>query len=515
MEPETTHVNLKHIALQMTSSLDLNEVLTTISQGLVDELGAAFARIWLLGPGDLCNECFKASSCQNRKTCLHLKASTGMYTNLNGEYRRVPLAESPIGRIAIDKKLILSEDLVNDDQFPNKEWIKAKKFCCFSGYPLIFRDELLGATAIYGQHKMSHGGIEHLAGFANQASIAIKNAQLFGEVEKLKNQLQAECHYLREEIKSEYNYDEIIGQSAALKYVLFKVEQIAATDTTVLVLGETGTGKELIARAIHSQSTRRDRPLVKVNCATLPANLIESELFGHERGAFTSAQARQVGRFELADGATIFLDEIGELPLELQSRLLRVFQDGEYERLGSPQTREVDVRIIAATNRDLEEEVRKGGFRKDLWYRLSVFPITIQPLRERAEDIPLLVEFLIQKFTRKLRKQIQKIPSNIRETLQKHSWPGNVRELENVIERAVINTRGTTLKLADKLDTFQVEDLAKDRWVGLEQVEREYIFRVLEETRWRIEGRDGAARILDLNPSTLRGRIRKLGIKRS
>lgn len=514
MEPNNARVNLEHIALQMTSSLDLNEVLTTISQGLVDELGAAFARIWLLGPGDLCNECFKATSCQNRETCLHLEASAGVYTNLNGEYRRVPLGYSPIGRIAIDKDLVFSEDLKNDDQFSNKEWIKANRFCCFAGYPLIFRDELLGATAIYGQRKMLHGGYEHIAGFANQAAIAIKNAQLFGEVEKLKNQLQAECAYLQEEIKSEYNYEDIIGQSAAIKTVLSKVEQIAVTNTTVLILGETGTGKELVARAVHSQSTRRDRPLVKVSCATLPANLIESELFGHEKGAFTSAQARQTGRFELADGATIFLDEIGELPLELQSRLLRVLQDGEYERLGSPHTRKVDVRVIAATNRNLEAEVRKGDFRKDLWYRLSVFPIIIQPLRERAEDIPLLVEFLVKKFSRKLGKQVRKIPYKILENLQEYPWPGNVREMENVIERAIINTQGSILQLADKLDASKAKELATDRWVGLEQVEREYIYRVLEETRWKIEGRDGAAEILDLNPSTLRGRIRKLGIKR-
>jgi chemotaxis protein methyltransferase CheR len=221
-----------------------------------------------------------------------------------------------------------------------------------------------------------------------------------------------------------------------------------------------------------------------------------------------------MGRFELADGATIFLDEIGELPFDLQSKLLRVLQDGEYERLGSPQTRKVDVRVIAATNRNLEAEVRKGDFRKDLWYRLSVFPITIQPLRERAEDIPLLVEFLVQKFSRKLGKQVRKIPYKILENLQEYPWPGNVREMENVIERAIINTRGNTLHLADKLDASKAKEMAKDQWVELEQVEREYIYRVLEETRWKIEGRDGAARILDLNPSTLRGRIRKLGIKR-
>jgi len=514
MEPDIACLNLEDIALQMASSLNLNEVLNTISQGLVDNLGAAFARIWLLGPGDLCDECFKSPSCRKQEKCLHLKASAGMYTNLNGEYRRVPLGESPLGRIAIDKEPVFAKDLKNDDRFQNKEWITANGFCCYAGYPLIFGNELIGATAIFSQSKMSHGEFKHVAGFANQASIAIKNAQLFGEVENLKNQLQAECKYLQEEIKFEYNYEEIIGQSAAFKYVLFKVEQIAAMDTTVLILGETGTGKELIARAIHSQSARRDRPLVKVNCATLPANLIESELFGHEKGAFTGAQRNQLGRFEVADEATIFLDEIGELPLELQSRLLRVLQDGEYERLGSPQTRKVDVRVIAASNRDLEAEVWKGGFRKDLWYRLSVFPITIQPLRERAEDIPLLVEFLVQKFSRKLGKLIHKIPSDVIKTLQKHPWPGNVRELENVIERAIINTQGPDLQLAETLMTPLAEGLAESQNLSLEQVDRDYIVRILEGCHWKIEGIDGAARILNLNPSTLRGRMRKLGIQK-
>ncbi len=514
MDPNIVCVNLGNIALQMTSSLNLSDVLSTISQGLVDELGAAFARIWLIGAGDLCEECFKSSSCRNRDRCLHLEASSGMYTNLNGEYRRVPLGESPVGRIATEMKPYFSDNLIKDNQFANKEWIVANGFCCYAGYPLIFRKELLGTVAIFGQRERPHGGFEHVAGFANQASIAIKNAQLFGKVEKLNNQLLAECNYLREEIKIEHNHDEIIGQSAIMKYVLFKVDQIAATDTTVLILGETGTGKELIARAIHSRSARRNRPIVKVNCATLPANLIESELFGHEKGAFTGAQSKKMGRFELADEATIFLDEIGELPLEVQSRLLGVLQDGEYGRLGSPHTHKVDVRVIAATNRDLEHEVCSGGFRKDLWYRLSVFPITIQPLRERADDIPLLADFLVKKHSRKLGKQIRTIPSDVMKTLQKHSWPGNVRELENVIERAIIHTRGPELRLAEKLATPLAEVLAESRDPSLEEVERNYIVRILEERHWKIEGVDGAARTLDVNPSTLRGRMRKLGIRK-
>ena len=298
------------------------------------------------------------------------------------------------------------------------------------------------------------------------------------EIKKLKEQLEAERAYLQEEIKLEYNHENIIGQSDGLKYVLYKVEQIAASNTTVLVLGETGTGKELVARAIHSLSLRKDRALVKVNCAALPSNLIESELFGHEKGAFTGAHSRRLGRFEVANGATLFLDEIGELPLELQPKLLRVIQDGEFERLGSSRTIKVDARIIAATNRNLEEEVRKGRFRDDLWYRLNVFPITMPPLRDRMEDIPLLVDFYIKKISKRLGKTIEIIPASVMNALQNYHWPGNVRELENVLERAVINSSGPKLRLVDELKK-PAKDLSTNQKT-LEAVERDYIIRVLE-----------------------------------
>ena len=257
-------------------------------------------------------------------------------------------------------------------------------------------------------------------------------AALF-EIKKLKDLLEAERAYLQEEIKLEYNHENIIGQSDGINYVFYKVEQIAKSDTIVLVLGETGTGKELIARAIHDLSLRKERALMKVNCATLPSNLIESELFGHEKGAFSGAHSRHLGRFEVADGATLFLDEIGELPLELQAKLLRVIQDGEFERLGSSRTIKVDVRIIAATNRNLEEEVRKGRFREDLWYRLNVFPITMPPLRDRLDDIPLLVEYYMEKISKRMGKSIEIIPARVMNALQDYHWPGNVRELENVL----------------------------------------------------------------------------------
>jgi PAS domain S-box-containing protein len=335
----------------------------------------------------------------------------------------------------------------------------------------------------------------------------------YTEIEQLKNQLEAETAYLQAEIKLEHNFESIVGNSAALKYVLYKVEQVAAADTTVLVLGETGTGKELIARAIHNNSPRGGRPLVKVNCVTLPSHLIESELFGHERGAFTGAQTRQLGRFEVADGTSIFLDEIGELTPELQTKLMRVLQDEEFERLGSPRTIKVDVRVIAATNRDLEEEVRKGRFREDLFYRLNVYPITVPPLRQRLEDIPLLARFFVERASKRLGKSIEQVPESIVKKLQDYSWPGNVRELENVIERAVLNSSGPKLHLADDL-AGPARNQQPPSLKSLQETEKEHIVQVLHSTKWRIDGVKGAALILEMNPSTLRSRMRKLGIQK-
>ena len=330
------------------------------------------------------------------------------------------------------------------------------------------------------------------------------------EIEKLKDQLEAERAYLLEEIKQEYNHENIIGQSDAINYVFYKVEQIAKTDTNVLILGETGTGKELVARAIHNLSLQSDRTLVKMNCAALPANLIESELFGHEKGAFTGAQTKRTGRFELANRTTLFLDEIGELPLELQPKLLQVIESGEFERLGSSETRKVKVRILAATNRNLEEEVLKRNFREDLWYRLNVFPISIPPLRERRDDIALLVDYFVGKISKRLGKTIESVPINVMDALTKYNWPGNVRELENVLERAVINSSGPKLRLVDDLRNHHMETTKPNH--TLEKVERDYIIRVLEQVQWKVSGKNSAAEILGLERSTLRARMRKLNI---
>ncbi|BHH84541.1 sigma-54 interaction domain-containing protein [Desulforhopalus sp. 52FAK] len=332
------------------------------------------------------------------------------------------------------------------------------------------------------------------------------------QVQRLKDQLEAERAYLQEEIKLEFNHDNIIGHSDEINYVFYKVEQIAATDTSVLILGETGTGKELVARAIHSLSKRKNRALVKMNCAALPANLIESELFGHEKGAFTGAQSCRKGRFEVANGATLFLDEIGELPLESQPKLLQVIENGKFERLGSSETRTVDVRIIAATNRNLEEEVNNKRFREDLWYRLNVFPITLPPLRDRLGDIPLLVQFYVKKITKRLGKTIEIIPTHVMNELQQYHWPGNVRELENVLERAVIDSSGPKLHLVDELKK-SFKDLAASQRT-LQAVEKDYILRVLNQTGWKVSGKNSAAEILDIDRSTLRARMRKLNIQK-
>jgi transcriptional regulator with GAF, ATPase, and Fis domain len=341
-----------------------------------------------------------------------------------------------------------------------------------------------------------------------RADEKIQNA--LAEIERLKDRLEAENVYLRDQIGIEYKHDEIIGKSEVIQKVLRQVGQVAKTDATVLILGETGTGKELIARAIHNLSARKARAMIKVNCAALPAALIEAELFGHEKGAYTGAQSAQIGRFEAANGSTIFLDEIGELPLELQSKLLRVLQEGQFERLGSPKPVHVDVRVIAATNRDLAQAVRDGRFREDLYYRLNVFPVSVPPLRERREDIPLLVWAMVEEFSHAFGKTIERISKKNMEAMERYRWPGNIRELRNLVERAMILSQGATL-IVDVPDGATATAALP---MTIEGLERNHISSVLEKTGWRIRGRNGAAELLGLKPTTLHSRMKKLGIMR-
>jgi transcriptional regulator with GAF, ATPase, and Fis domain/ligand-binding sensor domain-containing protein len=363
-----------------------------------------------------------------------------------------------------------------------------------------------------GKHEKRKHELEQQVQEKTETAQALSSA--YAQVEDLKNRLHAENVYLQSEIKLQHNFNQIITHSEKLKTILGQIEQVAATEATVLVMGESGTGKELLARAIHSISPRKDRPLVKVDCGALPPNLIESELFGHEKGAFTGAIGQKIGRFELASGGTIFLDEIGELPLELQTKLLRVLQDGEIERLGAMKTIQVDVRVIAATNRNLESEVEKGQFREDLYYRLNVFPINVPPLRERKEDIALLVNYFIKKYNTKLGKKIETIPKETFSTLENYTWPGNVRELENIIERSIIVSSGRNLIIGDWLPK-NGSITGNGKITSLEDHERLHIIKVLEMTNWRVSGEKGAAQILQINPQTLISRMKKLDIRKN
>ncbi len=439
-----------------------------------------------------------------------------------------PLRGSPIG-LAIEKREPLALNLTLPESSESPLWPKdllanlqrpepgegPPSGCCL---PLIGRSRPLGAL-ILGRSRgpaLAQKELDFLSQAAGQIALAMENALQFRQIAELKEKLAEEKLYLEDEIRTEYNFEEIIGESATLQRVLRDVEIVAPTDSTVLILGETGTGKELIARAIHNLSRRRERAFVKLNCAAIPTGLLESELFGHERGAFTGALTQKIGRFELANGGTLFLDEVGDIPLELQPKLLRVLQEQEFERLGGIRSIRSDVRLVAATNRNLDEMVQAGSFRRDLYYRLSVFPLTVPPLRERPEDIPLLVRYFTQKYARRMDREIESIPTELLEELLRYPWPGNVRELQNLVERAVILSPGPTLRLPLS-ELKHPQTSAGDVHNGpttLREAEREHILQALGETRWVVSGPRGAARRLGLKRSTLQSRMRKLGIVR-
>jgi transcriptional regulator with GAF, ATPase, and Fis domain len=448
------------------------------------------------------------------------------------------LSYSIVRQVSRSLEALVIGDATQDERFANTAYVLRQRPKSILCAPVLHRGRPV--AFIYLENNLSRDVFsgERLAAIqviSAQAAIALENARLLeglkqevlirrqteenlhralNEVALLKDKLQAENSYLREEVSSIKGFDEIVGKSNELKKVLGQVAQVAITDATVLILGETGTGKELIARAIHNRSLRKDHALVRVNCATLPANLIESELFGHEKGAFTGALIKKIGRFELADKGTIFLDEIGELPLELQAKLLRVLQEGEFERVGSSVTQKINARVIAATNRDLKHEAEEGKFRSDLYFRLSVFPIELPPLRARKADIPLLVWYFALKAREKLKKTVKTIPKNVMDSFVFYHWPGNIRELENVIERAVILMPEQTLLLDESFCPQVPASAQTNSEKKLDAVESQHIQQVLEQCGWKVKGQGNAAELLGLNPSTLTFRMKKLGIRR-
>lgn len=523
---------LKTLLLDMAQVRCFETVLKMVTERLSRQPGIALARIWLIRPGDICATCPMEKECSDRSRCLHLVASAGAsivdeeeWSGLEGRFRRFPFGARKIGEIAASGEPLEIPDLdLKPQVLVNPEWGQREKIRALGGQPLLYQGKVLGVLAVFARSCLSEDNLIWLRMIADHAAAAIANARAFLEIERLKTQLEMERDYLREEILQVQSFGDIVGRSLPLQQVLRQIELVAPTDASVLILGESGTGKELIAREIHRRSQRRGEAMVRVNCASIPHELYESEFFGHVRGAFTGALNDRAGRFELADGGTLFLDEVGEIPILLQSKLLRVLQEGEYERLGDTKTRKANVRIIAATNRDLKEEIGAQRFREDLYYRLNVFPLEISPLRDRKEDIPVLAAHFLELASKKLKSPKPRLTQGNIVQLQRYQWPGNIRELQNVLERAVITSNNGRLQF-DQLSlnapaasaTQPKESADEDRVlteIELRQLEKSNIHKALKETRWKVSGAGGAAELLGLNPATLASRIRKYKIER-
>jgi formate hydrogenlyase transcriptional activator len=513
---------------------DLRLVLETITRGLVEHAGLAVSMIWLYTTDDKCPVCrdshpARAPSVPAIHACAqfgfqgeeaerrHHKMVPGYGLPGRVIVRRVPMLvrdlDQVMERYRADRNSV--PEIGGDGGEPDVElqWSKDMGLRCAVAFPLIVQgDELVGVLGALARRNIDDDEFAYLGILAQQAAMSIKCAQICDENQRLRDRLLVENAYLQEEIRQEGGFSEIVGDSRALRSLLAEIRSVAQTDSTVLLLGETGTGKELIARAIHQLSRRKDRPLIKVNCGSIPTGLVESELFGHERGAFTGALQRRVGRFELANHGTLFLDEVGELPPDSQTRLLRVLQEQEFERVGGTKPIRVDVRFIAATNRNLDMEVAAGRFRSDLYYRLNVFPARLPPLRERADDIPHLVRHFIAQQRRKLGRPFEGITKEGTERLQRYSWPGNIRELQNVVERACVLANGTVIDIADDLRVNSDGHQVADRILSLAEAEKLHILRALEATGGTVHGSRGAAVLLGINPNTLRSRMEKLGL---
>jgi transcriptional regulator with GAF, ATPase, and Fis domain len=533
----------KGLLLELAQERSLEDLLPLVTRRLAEHEDVALARLWLVDKGDRCASCRNVAACADRSACLHLVASAARHrethqvtqTRLDGDFQRIPVGAFKVGAVAATRAPVLVTDAGHDPKIRRPEWVRAEGIESFAGLPLLSRGELLGVLGVFVRAPITAAAVDVLRIVANHAAAAIATARAFAEVETMRHQLLIENQRLRRSAEPDA-LEDMVGGSAELRRIRHQIAAVAATDTTVLLLGESGTGKELAARAIHQRSRCSAGPYVEVNCAAIPRELSESELFGHVRGAFSGATRDRVGRFEAADGGTLFLDEVGELPLELQGKLLRILQEGSYERVGEVRPRHATVRVIAATNRDLLRDAEAGHFRQDLYYRLAVYPITLPPLRQRRGDVAELAPHLLERICRRLRRAPLTITPAQLADLESRPWAGNVRELLNVLERAVISTeRGQPLQLPPpetpppwsapvRAAAVAVPALEGERPtpgagatgvlpdLEMRRLERENLTRAIERCRGRIYGPSGAAALLGLKPTTLISRIKRLNL---
>ncbi|MDQ8184577.1 sigma 54-interacting transcriptional regulator [Pelagicoccus sp. SDUM812002] len=521
--------SLADLLLKLPQEHSRERLLSMAAREISDWDEVALVRVWQLRDGDICERCALSNECPQNVKCMHLVASSGrslanpgeVWNRLDGRFSRFPIGVRKVGHVAQTGQSItvnLSEDRswVVDPKWAIDEGVRA-----INAQPLLFRGEILGVLGIFVRREIDRDLARFQRMVADHLAMSISNAEAFEKIRELQGRMELENEYLRTEVEEIRSFGEIVGRSEPVQQIVSKIELVARTDASVLVTGESGTGKELIAREIHRRSQRKDEPMIRVNCAGIPASLFESELFGHAKGAFTGALRDRPGRFEAAAGGTLFLDEIGEMPFDLQAKLLRVLQEGQYERVGEDQTRHVDVRIIAATNRDLKSEVEEKRFREDLFYRLNVFPIEAPPLRHRREDIPALVAHFVKHLSKRHGMKSPSVPKAQLQALAYYSWPGNVRELQNQVERALITSVGKSLRFevsgmgnagagnSAGVDS-DAEILNESQMVELQ---RRNILKALKQVNGRVYGDDGAAAMLGLKPSTLASRMKKLGIE--
>ena len=533
-EPEFE--SFKEHLLELAQLRSVDELLDRVVCLLAARPHVALARIWLRDSGDACGACHGRGRCSNQGMCLELVASAGESRStfpaatkeLGAAFQQNPLGTSQIGNVGASGEAVVVKDLALDPEWSVRlEGAVEQGIRGFNAQPIRFKDRILGVLAIFTSIPTPKEGPVWLRIFADQIAVALMNAQAFEEIERLRAQLELENVYLQEEVREAWAFGDIIGTNAGMQQVLRQVEMVARTDATVLILGESGTGKELVAREIHKRSRRANHPLIRVNCASVPRDLYESEFFGHVKGAFTGAIKDRAGRFEAANGGTLFLDEVGEIPLELQSKFLRVLQEKQYERVGDEHTRTMDVRIIAATNRDLKTEVEAGRFRQDLFYRLNVFPVEVPPLRERRDDIPLLAAHFLEQAAQRMHLPRARFTEAHARLLQRYDWPGNVRELQNATERALILAQNGALhydlpiepdRTAPAAEPLTAPAPASEAAIltDAEMQEREIQnFRAaLQRSGWKIHGAGGAAELLGVKPTTLISRLKKLGLKK-